>query len=91
MSNNHALSPHTIACPYCRASTRVVGPAVWVRPALVLTYVTLAGMLFGAVLTGFGVVMMGPVVAVLGVPVLSLLGTMSDAAPTCDACRKYLP
>lgn len=60
------------------------------RVAQAVTYVAVAVMLGGAVLTGLMVTALGPLVLVLGAPVISLVGQRLDEGPRCTKCRRYL-
>lgn len=82
---------HSVCCPHCNATTRYAGAPSWARVAYGLTWLALTGMLCGAVLTGFLVVVFGPLVAVLGAPVLSYFGQLMDIPALCERCRKVLP
>lgn len=63
--------------------------AAW-RVAQAATYVAVAAMLGGAVLTGLMVTALGPLVLALGAPVVSLVGQKVDETPRCTQCRRYL-
>jgi hypothetical protein len=77
-------------CPRCAAANPVTSPPRGARAAWYATWASLALLLFGAVLTGLLVVVFGPLLAILGAPVLAYVGTLCDALPTCTRCGSYL-
>jgi hypothetical protein len=81
---------HTV-CPRCAAANPVTAPPRGARAAWYAAWASLALLLFGAVLTGLLVVVFGPLLAILGAPVLAYVGTLCDALPTCTRCGSYLP
>ncbi len=80
---------HT-ACPRCAASMPVTGPSLGARAGWYATWVFLALGLCGVAMTGLLVVVFGPLLFVLGIPVLAYLGTLCDARATCTRCGSYL-
>lgn len=88
LAGRHVSAAH---CPRCAAPTRVTAPPLGARVAWYATWAALALMLCGVAMTGLLVVVFGPLLLVLGAPVLAYVGSLCDVRATCTQCGRYLP